>query len=163
MLINSPTWPLQEGGPRDATVVEGGPCAARMVDVKLTETAVPWFFRAANVDFINAHARVEIRKMVKTKGPLPIAAIDTDPKVARVEWRDAVPFPSISLGRFGRSPRSAVLAPYVHVVAADRAFPAIGVGLMPFFEMLRIDVARGLRDGRWTFGVDVTRDLWPIL
>ncbi|HUF64676.1 MAG TPA: hypothetical protein VMM17_01750 [Gemmatimonadaceae bacterium] len=92
---------------------------------------------------------------------------------ARVEWRIVAPFPSISLGRFGRTPPTAVLAPYAHVafVGAPPAFraprngayPAVGVAVMPFFELLRIDVARGLRDGRWTFGVDVTRDFWPVL
>jgi hypothetical protein len=29
--------------------------------------------------------------------------------------------------------------------------------------MLRVDVARGLHRGQWTFSLDVTRDLWPIL
>ena len=92
---------------------------------------------------------------------------------ARVEWRSVTPFPSVSLGRFGRTPATAVLAPYAHVafVGAPPAFraprsgayPAVGVALMPFFELLRIDVARGLRDGRWTFGIDVTRDFWPVL
>ncbi|CAN5215028.1 hypothetical protein BH23GEM2_BH23GEM2_10900 [soil metagenome] len=92
---------------------------------------------------------------------------------ARVEWRSVTPFPSLSLGRFGRTPATAVLAPYAHVAfvgapptfRAPRsgAYPAVGVALMPFFELLRIDVARGLRDGRWTFGMDVTRDFWPVL
>lgn len=88
MLVNSEYWPLQDGETRDETVTTGAPCEARMIDVKLTETAVPWFFRVADVDFINAHARVEIRKMATTKGPLPIAAVDTDPKLARVQWVD---------------------------------------------------------------------------
>jgi len=37
------------------------------------------------------------------------------------------------------------------------------VGLLGFFDLVRFDVARGLRNGRWTFGVDLTRDLWRIL
>ena len=41
--------------------------------------------------------------------------------------------------------------------------PSLGVGVLTFFDLVRIDVARGTRDGRWTFGIDVTRDFWPIL
>jgi hypothetical protein len=29
--------------------------------------------------------------------------------------------------------------------------------------LLRIDVARGLRDGRWTLSIDLDRDFWPVL
>jgi hypothetical protein len=29
--------------------------------------------------------------------------------------------------------------------------------------MLRIQFARGLRNGRWSFDVDVSRDFWGIL
>jgi hypothetical protein len=29
--------------------------------------------------------------------------------------------------------------------------------------LLRVDVARGLRDGRWTFSLDVGRTLWAVL
>jgi hypothetical protein len=39
----------------------------------------------------------------------------------------------------------------------------VGVGALLFFDIVRIDVARGLRRGGWTFSLDVTRDLWPIL
>ena len=35
--------------------------------------------------------------------------------------------------------------------------------LMPFFDLLRVQVARGLRRGRWTFNVDVSRDFWGVL
>jgi hypothetical protein len=32
------------------------------------------------------------------------------------------------------------------------------------FDLLRVDVARGLGSGsRWTLGVDVMKDLWGIL
>jgi hypothetical protein len=49
--------------------------------------------------------------------------------------------------------------------APDRAgwYPGVGIGALLFFDLLRVDVARGLRNGRWTFSLDVTRDLWPIL
>ena len=35
-----------------------------MIDVKLTETHLPWFFRIGAMDFINAHARVEVEQRV---------------------------------------------------------------------------------------------------
>jgi hypothetical protein len=37
------------------------------------------------------------------------------------------------------------------------------VGLLSVFDLLRFDVARGTRDGRWSFYFDVSRDFWPIL
>ncbi|MDB4909594.1 MAG: hypothetical protein JWO39_417 [Gemmatimonadetes bacterium] len=92
---------------------------------------------------------------------------------ARMEWRSSVPFFGLSLGPYGRAPARATLAPFATVIysgneasfAPDRAgwYPAVGVGALIFFDLLRVDVARGLRHGRWTFNLDVTRDLWPIL
>ena len=99
----------------------------------------------------------------------------------RIESRLPVPFPSVSLGRFGRTPRNAKLAPYATVVALQRAdvgpvrvgapppsltsgaYASVGVGLLTFFDLMRIDVARGLRQGRWSFAIDVTRDMWGVL
>jgi len=99
----------------------------------------------------------------------------------RLEWRMPVPFMSVSLGRFGRTPARAQLAPFATVVALDGTdvsnirlgpappsltnggYPSVGVGLLTFFDLLRFDVARGLRNGRWTFSVDVTREYWSIL
>jgi hypothetical protein len=92
---------------------------------------------------------------------------------ARVEWRTSVPFFGLSLGPYGRAPARATLAPFATVIYSgneasftpDRAgwYPAVGVGALLFFDLLRVDVARGLHHGRWTFSLDVTRDLWPIL
>ncbi|HYD51442.1 MAG TPA: hypothetical protein VEA99_02395 [Gemmatimonadaceae bacterium] len=107
----------------------------------------------------------------------------------RLEWRLPVPFIAIPLGRFGRAPASATLAPYAHVVgvraidanvrlapdAPDgpgvlvsgggtwRGHPSVGVGILTLFDLVRFDVARGLRDGRWTFNVDVSREFWRVL
>jgi hypothetical protein len=39
----------------------------------------------------------------------------------------------------------------------------VGVGAQLFFDLLRVDVARGLRDGRWTFSMDLAREFWGIL
>jgi hypothetical protein len=46
---------------------------------------------------------------------------------------------------------------------ASTVKPAVGLGAIGLFNLLRADVARGLRDGRWMFSVDVTRDFWRIL
>ena len=91
----------------------------------------------------------------------------------RIEWRTHVPFIPISLGPYGRAPGSANLAPYFHAVYvagsapfAERAqgwYPSVGAGLYVLFDLVRFDVARGLRDGRWSFSVDLTRELWGIL
>lgn len=109
----------------------------------------------------------------------------------RLELQVPVPFVGFSLGRFGRSPSRARLAPYFQVVVlggervgfwrrgsdgvliepengAARTRPAglhpsVGAGLLTFFDLVRFDVARGLRDGRWMFNVDVNRDFWRIL
>ena len=93
----------------------------------------------------------------------------------RVEGRVAVPFPTISLGRYGNTGRSATLAPFAHTAYVARVassprgeraagwYPSVGAGLLTMFDLLRFDVAKGLRDGRWSFSVDVIRDFWSIL
>lgn len=90
----------------------------------------------------------------------------------RIEWRAPVPFTAVPLGRFGRAPAGATLAPFLHGVhvtgtpdGSEREgfHPAAGIGFLGLFDLLRVDVARGLRDGRWTFSLDVTRDFWSVL
>lgn len=96
-----------------------------------------------------------------------------------VEWQVHIPFAPLSLGAFGRAPPSATLAPYAHVVyVADGApfaapargwYPSVGVGVLMLFDLVRVDVARGLRSdrdgvgGRWTFSLDLTPALWRVL
>ena len=106
----------------------------------------------------------------------------------RIELRFPIPFPSFQLGRYGRTPATVTLAPFVNsiwlqdrvavrkqasvfldVLPVDRTrfpglgYPAVGVGLFTLFDVLRMDVAKGFRDGRWTFSIDFGKDLWPIL
>ncbi len=92
----------------------------------------------------------------------------------RIEWQHAVPGPAIPLGRYGRVPAQLTLAPYGVVAWTDARttsthvvqrglHPALGLGGLGFFNLLRVDVARGLRDGRWMFSVDVAREFWRIL
>lgn len=89
-----------------------------------------------------------------------------------IEWQTTVAQLPLSLGRFGRSTVRVAAAPWVQLTAIDGRptdfqscgfYPSAGVGLISLFDLLRVDVGRGLRDGRWTFALDITRDLWPIL
>jgi hypothetical protein len=91
----------------------------------------------------------------------------------RIEYRFLAPFVPIPLGRFGRAPGAVTLAPFSTVVWIDRSaafnrprqgwYPSIGLGALTVFDVLRLDVGRGLRDGRWTFSVDIGRDFWSVL
>ncbi|HET9775349.1 MAG TPA: hypothetical protein VFP77_02145 [Gemmatimonadaceae bacterium] len=91
----------------------------------------------------------------------------------RLEYRFLAPFVPIPLGRFGRAPATITLAPFATAVWIDRSapfksarqgwYPALGLGALTVFDVLRLDVARGLRDGRWTFSVDIGRDFWSVL
>jgi hypothetical protein len=102
-----------------------------------------------------------------------------------VELRIPAPFPAFSLGRYGRVPGQGTFAPFAHLAGASHGIgrcrplanadgtacllpndfmPAFGAGYLTPFDLLRIDVARGVgRNGRWTFAIDVTRDFWSIL
>jgi len=95
----------------------------------------------------------------------------------RIEARFSIPFPALTLGRYGNTGQAATLAPFAHTAYVTRVeaarpgsgqrgagwYPALGVGLLTVFDLLRFDVAKGLRDGRWAFSVDVIRDFWSIL
>lgn len=87
MLLNSPTYHNQ-ATPVDSTV--GTPdCDSSMVDVKLTETDLPWFLKAAQfVPFINAHARVSIVQADTLSGALPVGVPDPRPERGRVIFID---------------------------------------------------------------------------
>lgn len=99
----------------------------------------------------------------------------------RVELQTPFPFFSIPLGRYGKTPAALTLAPFFHAIWIDEPVfvrgqrsspiqlqrngwhPAFGIGILSIFDLLRIDVAKGTRDGRWTFSADVSRDFWRIL
>jgi hypothetical protein len=100
-----------------------------------------------------------------------------------------MPFPAIRLGRFGRSPARAILAPHVTGVVlrqvpasttvltasvpfsppdpvrprASGFYPSAGVSLITGFDLFTLDVSRGLRDGGWVFSFDVSKAFWGIL
>lgn len=92
----------------------------------------------------------------------------------RLEWRVPVGFPAVSLGRYGKTAGAATLAPFVQTVyvggSAPRRgpgrsgwYPSAGAGVLLFFDLVRLDVARGLRKGRWSFSIDIERQFWGIL
>ncbi len=94
----------------------------------------------------------------------------------RLELRMPVPFPSVSLGKYGRTPARAQIVPFAQAVLLEGAwddprvsafqdgvYPAAGVGVLLFYDLLRFDVSRGLHRGQWRFAVDVDRAFWGIL
>jgi hypothetical protein len=91
----------------------------------------------------------------------------------RLEWRFLAPFIPIPLGRYGKAPGAITLAPFATAVWINRSaafkarrqgwYPAVGLGALTVFDLIRLDVARGLRGGRWTFSVDIGRDFWSVL
>ncbi len=89
----------------------------------------------------------------------------------RLELQFPAPFPSFTLGRYGRTPATITLAPYANTIWIDKRsngqeggwFPSVGLGALTLFDTIRFDVARGLRGGRWSFSVDFGKDLWRIL
>ena len=91
----------------------------------------------------------------------------------RVEFRQPVWAPSIPLGRWGRSPHHVTLAPFVQLLAtasgtAERPTtaalrPSAGLGVLFFYDLIRADVGRGMRDGQWRFAIDIDRGFWGIL
>ena len=79
-LVNQPNFFNQPA--TDNTV--GGICDTKMIDVKMTETDLPWFFDALGVvPFINAHARVSIEQADSTFDTIPFALANSEPKAAR--------------------------------------------------------------------------------
>jgi Flp pilus assembly protein TadG len=82
-LINSKTY-YKQATPVDTTAEEKAPCEASMVDVKITETDLPWYWRAfSKVPYINAHARVEILQQTTASGVQPLAVTESSPIAAR--------------------------------------------------------------------------------
>lgn len=91
----------------------------------------------------------------------------------RLEARTHAPFFAIPLGRYGKVPGEIGIAPFVNAIWTSQPaafkqpsagwYPSVGVGVISIFDLLRIDVARGLRRGRWTFSIDAGRDFWSIL
>jgi hypothetical protein len=87
-LINSDKY-FNETGAADWVSI-GHPCSSMIVDVKMTQQDLPWFFGAHVVPAINAHARVEIRQISTIAGALPVGVPDSNPKYAFAQFIDEV-------------------------------------------------------------------------
>jgi hypothetical protein len=80
ILINSSGY-YGDAGAGDNTDPNGSPCTAKYVDIKATETDLPWYFGGL-VSKINAHARVSLLQETSANGTLPIAVPNPLPKSA---------------------------------------------------------------------------------
>lgn len=116
------------------------------------------------------------QRLVRLGGPVTGPGFDYHQFVGRaalsqrLEWQRTIPFVPMRFGRFGRVPSTLTLAPFAMGLWVDgRGAPAhgwhgaVGLGVLAFFDQVRLDVARGGRGGRWTFSVDVSQALWPIM
>jgi len=92
----------------------------------------------------------------------------------RFEIRQPVRALAIPLGKYGKAPGHITLAPFVQAIAVAAGtpdvatpvagvYPSVGVGALFFFDLVRVDVARGLRRGQWRFAIDIDRSFWGIL
>jgi hypothetical protein len=82
--INTQAYTTQPNQPTpDPTAMTGNPCSDELLDLKLTETPLPWYFQAAGVGGINAHARVSLLQQTTGTGFLPIGVNETSPVAAR--------------------------------------------------------------------------------
>jgi len=79
MLVNSRTF-YNQTSPVDTTVDTNPPCTSMMVDVKLTEIDLPWYFKVAHVPFINAQARAGLFTIDNYTGSLPLAVPSAEPR-----------------------------------------------------------------------------------
>lgn len=91
VALNSKTYP--DPGPNKPApddTIEGNACAAAMIDVKLTNSNVPWFIRATSLGspFIRARARTEIKVATGLNNVLPVAFPDPTPKKAEIVFFD---------------------------------------------------------------------------
>lgn len=133
-LVNSTVY-WNEGG---TNYSDGGPpCTARMVDLKLTESSLPWFLGFNVVPAINAHARVEIQALNSAAGALPVGVPDVNPQVARAIFIDEAnpsgpPLASVALQNTGFANGLAVwdntAAPVSVPISASRIGVRIALG-----------------------------------
>jgi hypothetical protein len=135
---------------------------------------------------------LHVQDLVFLGGPVSVPGYDTHSLpgraaiAQRIEMRAPVPFLPLSLGRFGRSPARAILAPHASIAILDGVPPTAGAGhpgnlhrvqripsgayrsagisVFLGFDLLRLDVSRGLdAGGRWSISVDVNRAFWSVL
>ncbi len=94
--------------------------------------------------------------------------------LVHVEWRVPVPFPSLGVGPYARTPRTFTLAPFVAMGWADR--PVAGTPWLPtdgarttlglgveWLGVFRCEAGFGTATHRVGITFDVSRDFWGIL
>ncbi|MDP9226940.1 MAG: pilus assembly protein TadG-related protein [Actinomycetota bacterium] len=82
ILINSSGY-FGDAGAGDNTDTNGPPCTAKYIDIKATETDLPWFMGFGGVvSRINAHARVSVLQQSSSNSTLPIAVPNPKPTAA---------------------------------------------------------------------------------
>ena len=87
ILVNSTSY--WDAGGTNVDYTDGGaPCTNSMIDVKMTETNLPWFLRLAVVPKINAHARVGMKLVDTLAGQMPIGVPDVNPQSGAVIFYD---------------------------------------------------------------------------
>lgn len=106
--VNSSPYPAQPSPPpSDTTSFTGSPCNDEMLDLKLTETGLPWYFHVIGVSGgINAHARVSVLQQSSGNGFVPFAVNQTAPVAAKAYFIDEsassfTPLASVTLTRTG--------------------------------------------------------------
>jgi len=159
-------------GASDVATIRGAMIAN--VERPVGELRIVTASTVAGVRTMGSGAPVPIADLVYLGGPVSGPGYNYHSIVSSFGWSEHVelrvpaPFPAFSLGRFGRVPARGSFAPFVHVVGTGgpipRGFPAVGAAYLLPFDLVRIDVARGLgTSGRWTFSVDLSREFWKIL
>jgi hypothetical protein len=82
-VVNGPNY-FNQSKPNEADLAGSpGPCASKMVDVKMTETDLPWFWGTGIVPNINAQARVQLFKDTEAEQLLPIGVQEAAPRKVR--------------------------------------------------------------------------------
>ena len=94
--------------------------------------------------------------------------------LAHVEWRVPVPFPSLAVGPYTRTPRSVIVAPYAAAGWSDQ--PIVGtpwtatpgarvtIGLaLEWLGAFRLEAGIGTQSHQVGVAFDVTCDFWDIL
>jgi len=94
--------------------------------------------------------------------------------LVHLEWRVPVPFPTLGVGPYARTPRTVTLAPFVAMGWADR--PVAGTPWMPtgdarttlglaveWLGVFRCEAGFGTTTHRMGVAFDVSREFWAIL
>jgi Putative Flp pilus-assembly TadE/G-like len=85
--INSSAYlPAGNTAPADQTGFSGSPCADNMLDIKITETNLPWYFQAGGFHYLNAHARLAWQET--NTGFIPLAVDENTPQAVAAYFVD---------------------------------------------------------------------------